>query len=498
MTISPRHAAFLEGRGISTETASRMGVLSVRWRTTGDQGEAVPDPAGDVLAFPFLEGGKEVACKFRAAGKRFWQRAGGRKTFYNSDVLDDPEVTSGRYPLVIVEGELDALATVEAGYPFVVSVPDGAPPARDKDGNLLPVEGDIEFRPDDKYGFVFNNWDRLARIPRIIVAVDNDEPGTRLTEELVRRLGRVRCSFIVHPEGCKDLNDVLMRHGRETVLEVLKVAKPFPVNGLYRADEVPPEPPIRPMTTGWGRLDDLIKPYFPSLMVVSGFANRGKSTWTMQLVSQLAKLHGWRCAIASFEMRLRPYVFNALKAPYLGKPAGQWTPRENEAAEDWLRANFFFISPDDEDNDPHDLEWILERAEAAVIRHGIRVLLIDPWNEIEHTRRNGETLTEYTGRALRRLKVFAKRFGVLVILVAHPSKSALNKGRDQDQELSLYDVSDSAHFANKPDFGVIIDRPDKKGNITKVSVVKVRYQPDAGRLDDCDLVFDPATRLYSQ
>jgi Toprim domain len=59
-------------------------------------------------------------------GKLFWQRPKGRKTFYNSDVLDDPSLQDDRAALVIVEGEMDCLSVLEAGYPFVVSVPDGA------------------------------------------------------------------------------------------------------------------------------------------------------------------------------------------------------------------------------------------------------------------------------------------------------------------------------------------------------------------------------------
>ena len=113
-----------------------------------------------------------------------------------------------------------------------------------------------------------------------------------MAEELVRRLGRIRCYWVEYPDGCKDLNDVLRNHGQAEVSRVLNGAKPYPVNGLYALSEFPPEPPLNPLSTGWGRLDDLIKVFYPSFMVVTGFAGAGKSTWANQLVANLAAQHG--------------------------------------------------------------------------------------------------------------------------------------------------------------------------------------------------------------
>jgi twinkle protein len=40
---------------------------------------------------------------------------------------------------------------------------------------------------------------------------------------------------------------------------------------------------------------------------------------------------------------------------------------------------------------------------------------------------------------------------------------------------SLYDISDSAHWANKPDVGIIVNRPDLSANETIIKLAKVRY-----------------------
>ena len=94
------------------------------------------------MVFPFLERGVVVNEKYRAPGKKFWQRAGGRRTFWNSDALDDPALEAGHQALVITEGELDALTAIECGFPLSVSVPDGAPPVPEgeKPDDLGPID----------------------------------------------------------------------------------------------------------------------------------------------------------------------------------------------------------------------------------------------------------------------------------------------------------------------------------------------------------------------
>lgn len=485
--INPRILKWFEGRGIEAETVARTGTYS---GSRLPSGEVVADPAGEIIVFPSIRDGKIVAEKYRAAHKTFWQKPGGIKTFLNSDVLSDPALISGQANLVITEGEPDWLTAIQCGFPHTVSVPDGAPPEK---AHQEPEEAFPD--NDHKFSYVAYDWERLKRIKRITLAVDNDGPGKRLAEELVRRLGRVRCYWVEYPDGSKDLNEVLQKHGPEEVSRVLNSAKPYPVNGLYSLSEFPPEPPLDPLSTGWGRLDDLIRVFYPGLMVVTGFANAGKSTWANQLVANLALQHGWRSAIASFEMRLDPYVTDTLRASFLGKPKYTWSVEDRERADAWIDKNFLFISPPPSDESSHDIDWLIERAEAAVIRHGIRCLLIDPWNEIEHTPRRREQLTDYTGRMVRLLKRFGRNFDCMVIVVAHPTKRAAEKSADK---LSLYDVSDSSHFANKADLGVVICRVAGAENLSKIISAKVRYQPDTGRLGDIDLSFDPGLRLFAQ
>ena len=496
--LSERHEEWLVlERGLDPEVVARGGIYSVR---RGEDGGVVPDRRGNILAFPFQRDGREIATKYRTADKRMWQSKGGAKTLYNADVLDDPALADGRAPLVITEGEIDALSALTAGHPWAVSVPDGAPPGRDKDGKLIVVPENADDVPEEdvKYSFLQLDWDRLAKVKRIIIATDMDEPGERLAAELVRRLGRVRCSRATMPEGCKDLNEVLLRDGSAAVMGCIHRAKPYPVSGLYTIDELPEEPPLNPVSSGWARLDPFVKVYRPALMVVSGFANAGKSTWTMQLAANLIVTQGWPLAMASFEMR-HGVVLEQIERCVIEALEVHWNRSRFsaiEAARRLVRSHVTLIAPNPAADEETDVPWLLERATAAVIRHGAKMLLIDPWNEVEHRRGRDETMSEYTGRALRMIKRWLAQMEVLGILVVHPTKEGAKK---EASDLTLYDVADSAHFANKADLGVMVARlGTPEDTITGIKIAKVRYQPEAGRPGNADLVYDRERRLFGQ
>lgn len=67
--------------------------------------------------------------------------------------------------------------------------------------------------------------------------MDKDEPGEALAEELARRIGRAKCWEVKWPDGCKDANDVLVRHDAETLASLIENATPVPLVGVYSADD---------------------------------------------------------------------------------------------------------------------------------------------------------------------------------------------------------------------------------------------------------------------
>lgn len=496
--LGQRGAEWFENRNISVETPVRYGVFT--GRRSDKKGGVVPDAKGEVIVFQYWERGAVVAEKYRGEPRAFWQKPGGRKTFYNADVMDDPMLHDGRATLVIVEGEPDALAVADCGNPYVVSVPDGAPavPKGKRPDQLDPLDPATE--ADGKFEYCWNNRDRLKKIKRFIIAVDDDAPGRRLGAELVRRLSAAKCSFINYPPDqkvqtddtdkwpsglrpCKDLNEVLLYFGSERVTLILNTAKPYPVRGLYRLSDYP-DRHLETYSTQWPELSNRLRLHIPEFMVVTGLPSSGKSTWVCNLVANVCSAYGWRAAMCMPEMPTVPAFRDMMRRYWAGKKLVPTDYDEIKRTDAWINNRFVFIDTDPtgtgENDEPFDLEWIIERATDAVLRDGIRILVIDPWNEVEHARGKGESLPDYIGRAIRSLKRFARLYEVIVIVVAHPTKDVSGERGGNIRAPTLYDIEGAAHWFNKADHGVIVHR-DRESNTTEIKVAKVRFE--GGKMD---------------
>ena len=124
---------------------------------------------------------------------------------------------------------------------------------------------------------------------------------------------------------------------------------------------------------------------------------------------------------------------------------------ERLADADALIENRYRVICQDFADEDHELtlEKLLELCRITVLRDGARLIIIDPWNEIEHKRRKNENETDYTGRSIRALKAFARAYNVALWVVAHPKKP-MTFGQ-KPAAPGLYDISGSAHWANKAD-----------------------------------------------
>lgn len=79
-----------------------------------------------------------------------------------------------------------------------------------------------------------------------------------------------------------------------------------------------------------------------------------------------------------------------------------------------------------------------------------------------------------------------------MIVVAHPTK--LSGG----ERPGLYSISDSAHWANKVDVGIVIYKPEFTSDHVEISVVKSRYHEQIGRPGTVRLRYERTTRRFER
>ncbi|HSC56985.1 MAG TPA: AAA family ATPase, partial [Nitrospira sp.] len=151
---------------------------------------------------------------------------------------------------------------------------------------------------------------------------------------------------------------------------------------------------------------------------------------------------------------------------------------------------FIDADPTGRDDEDFDLDWIIDKATDAVLRDGIRCLVIDPWNEVEHAKRRDESMTDYIGRGIRALKRFARLYDVAVIVIAHPTKDVGKDGKSRP--VTLYDIEGSAHWFNKCDHGVVVDRPSLHVDESVIRIAKVRFD-ESGEKGEIRMSYDRPT-----
>lgn len=471
--LSQEHETILASRGLDVELLARLGVTSVR-RGNGEHW----------ISFPYLVNGKVLNRKYRTISgeKRFAQDANvPQRVFYNHECLSDPTLRDE--PLIITEGEFDAISAMQAGFLRVVSVPDGA---------MQPSDAAADERLNGKKFSWMNAYERLLKdVKWIILATDADPPGVALLNDLARRLGKPRCKFVRYPEGCKDLNDVLRAHGSDGVRRCIEGAEFVRVEGVFTLADLPPRPDPRPYDCGLGNIYNHYRVRRGDFCVVSGIPGMGKSAFVTDIACRMARLHGWRICVGSFESWPGTDYRRQLRTWFNGSLEINQSEEEKVRADLWINRHFVFMIPDD-DRDV-GLDWVEEMISTAAIRHEVKMVILDPWNEIDHLPDPRESMTNYVGYAIRKLKMLARKYDVHLIVVAHPTK--MPKRADGTYWVpTLYDIADSAAWANKSDVGIIIHRDD---NIrTTVHIQKVKHQDTMGRPGKLEVTFDPATARF--
>lgn len=444
--LSAKALAWFRGRGISEQTLLAMKITEGMEWMPQKQGQA------NTVQFNYFHNGELINTKFRTGDKCFKLVSGAELLPYNIDAI------KGQPECIITEGEMDALSFYECGRHDVISVPNGA------NANLDYLDDYIEEYFDDK--------------EVIYIASDTDTKGVLLRDELVRRFGAERCRILEYGEGCKDANEHLQKFGRDSLLACIAAAPEIKLEGIFTVSDFEQSLDAlfengmqKGVTIGHENFDRLCSFETKRLCVVTGIPQSGKSEFIDEILERLNIRYGWRVAVFSPENAPLAYHASKLIEKFTGKKFDKehLSFGEYKQVKEHLEQNFFFISP----SENFKLDTILDRAKYLVRRRGIKILVIDPYNRLE-SEQGGRNETQYISEQLDKLTTFAQLNDVLIILMAHPTKQPRNKDGVIEAP-TLYDISGSANFFNKTDFGLVVHR-NRTDNTVEVHVQKVKFR----------------------
>jgi len=340
----------------------------------------------------------------------------------------------------------------------------------------------------------------------VILAVDSDAPGYKLREELARRIGVEKCWIMDYPEGCKDANDVLVRHDKGKLQKCLDNIRPYPVEGIFkpfdfrdRLINLYENGPERGYSTGWPCLDEFYTLKPGEMTIITGIPSHGKTAWLDALMVNLARRLDWKFAVFSPECQPLERHSASLIEKYIGRCFDSrynhhMTTEEFEIGVKWLNEHFEFILPDDEAT----LQTVLEKARVSVFRSGVNCVVLDPWNELDDMIPAGLNETRYISIQLKWIRKFARKHMIHFFVVAHPTKMKRAKADEAEPVPTLYDVHGSANFRNRTDNGLCVwrDLLAENGEV-QIHVQKVKFR-EVGRIGMATLYFDTRNGQYHE
>lgn len=454
---------YLKSRGISRETVNRFQVGA--------------DEKGNIMV-PYYENGQAVLMKYRPSRevqkgeRKAWREEGGKPVFYGMDLC-----VPGA-PLVITEGEIDTLSAVEAGAVNSVSIPSGVE-------DLTCIE---------------ECWDWLQQFPSYILWTDNDDPGIRCRDKLIKRLGSGKC-YTVHSNR-KDANEVLTKDGAEAVLDAINSAKPVPMAGLFSLASITDYDPTSDILipSGIPMLDENMGGGFRAgeVTVWTGVNSSGKSTALGQILLQAVE-GGHRAFAYSGELPARIFRY-WVDRQAAGKDCLEMRKRKDGLGESvavktdyvkhiraWYADSFYLY----DSNGASVEKTIFDVAEYAVQRYGVRVILLD---NLMTALRQDDDIYRKQSQFIGDCMDFAKRYDVHIHVVAHPRKVRA------DERVTKADIMGSGDITNRADNVIAVhkasvDERQKDGYDNCLMVFKNRYN---GQQDyEIRLKFEPiAKRLY--
>ena len=390
-------------------------------------------------------------------------------------------------PLLINEGEIDCLASIESGYTNSVSIPLGA-------GNTKWIE---------------ENFEWLEQFDKIIVWSDNDDAGMKMRKEVCSRLGTWRTLYVDLPKtledkngkeiSVKDTNEVLFFFGKEKVIDFIENAQEFPIEGIIDLSSVEDfDLEAAPgLYTGLKGIDNIVYKFLlGSVLLVTGRRGSGKSSLINQLFICEPLNQGHDVFVYSGELS-GAVVKSWIELSMAGREKVQMKDsfvhiidsQARKEMREWYENRIWLY-----DKSSNRADDILEKAVAVIRKYGVKIILIDNLMTIDIDA-DTQTLNQKQKEFIVRLNQMALLYGVLIVLITHPRK--FQTGAD----LSGDDISGASEMTNLAQYLMSVRRfgaKEKAGEKrfngqgwktppidfdTEISILKNRYTGKLGRVN---------------
>jgi twinkle protein len=437
------------------------------------------------LVYPYFKDSNLV--NYVYYGKTRSSEIGGLEICFNYDKIDLEHT-------YIVLNELEVMTMYECGIENTISL---------FGGHNFDINPEKNKKALD---FLSTIEDKISQIKKITLVLPNNDISDQLRDELLRRIGKEKCWIVQPPEKNSTWNDILVNYDKEKFIALLETAKPLPIKGVFnivdvedRFDDLYYHGLRKGVSIGYKTLDDYYTVVPGQWTIVTGIPGHGKSNFLDGIMVNLAQNQGWKFGIFSPENQPIERHFASILEKYFKSPfdvckPGRITEEQKEEGKDWLNEHFSIILPDEDDN--WSIDGILELAKALVYRKGINGIVIDPWNELDHSRPQNQTETEYISSVLTKIRRFCRNYDVHIWLVAHPAK--LYKDKDGRYPVPTpYDISGSAHYRNKADNAITVWRNvgHDDQDVADIHVQKIRFK-EVGKVGLCSLRFDRNSGVF--
>lgn len=398
------------------------------------------DTKKNAVAIPHFKGGELINIKYRFLKPkdiRYTSEPNAEQWVFHEEGFT---VGKDKGAVAIAEGEFDCMALWQLGFKNVVSPGSGA----------------------NSYG----TWIELTDpLKSVWIAYDNDEPGQSAAKELAERIGTEKCKNVQYPKKIKDANEFMIKHDSKELRELFAKAVPFHKYEFSGLSDVIQKMMDDPMEYLDISLLPNVKLERDNLIVVSGETNAGKSTYTLNIVKELASRD-----IPSLFLPIERGVYSLGRRflqIQLGKTQEQmeFTPRTEweQNIKKLAHLPVYMAKPS-----LNDLERTIARAKRLF---GVRVVIIDHMDYLIRGSMNKESLIS---EKMHTLKHCAEENGVIIIVITHINRGASVGGQkptlknlkgssslEQDAEIvaMLYPTEDLK--------GIEVDIQKNKGPMTK-------------------------------